>query len=132
MFSSIFLQFDLTRLLQRCPVLSLLSLYFLLVSEREKVVRLQTVKFVDSPLLRLDIILLFKSLIYNMTLLVDEMLLLFRGLLEAVIDLSQDFKFIVQLFISISLSPFLVGKLLDQKLVAIHASSFRITVNIFV
>ncbi len=57
-------------------------------------------KFVDSLLLRLDIILFFESLIYNMTLFVDEMLLLFRGLLEAVVDLGQDLKLVAQLFFS--------------------------------
>ena len=89
-------------------------------------------KFVDSPLLRLDIILFFKSLIYNMTLFVDEMLLLLRGLLEAVVYLGQNLKLVVQLFFSKLLLAFLIGKLLDQELVAIHAGSFGISVNIFV
>ena len=89
-------------------------------------------KFVDSPLLRLDIILFFKSLIYNMTLFVDEMLLLLRGLLEAVVDLGQNLKLVVQLFFSKLLLAFLIGTLLDQELDAIHAGSFGISVNIFV
>lgn len=88
-------QFYQAWFLQRLSILGLFSLNLFLVSEREEIVWLQPVKFVDSPLLRLDIILFFKSLIYNMTLFVDEMLLLLRGLLEAVVDLGQNLKLVV-------------------------------------
>jgi len=83
-------------------------------------------------LLRPDIILFLKSLAHNMTLFVDKMLLLLRGLLKTVVDLGQNLKLVVQLFFFQLLLAFFVGKLLNKKLLLIHAGSFGIAVNIFV